>query len=168
MKTWFEWLERAGTRAENLVLMVLLLAMMGLATAQIVGRNLLGQSFILGEEALRLLVLWLTLAGAIAASRADRHVSISLLDRFLTGRPLQAARAATQGFTAAVCGLLAWHGLAFVRTSQEYGDTLLGSVPAWALQAILPIGFGLMAWRHAVHMARCVTELLGRKRESAE
>jgi len=54
------------------------------------------------NEALRLLVLWLTLAGAVAASRADRHVSISLLDRLLEGRALAAARVATHGFTAGV------------------------------------------------------------------
>ena len=160
MKAWLDRLERFGAQAENALLVTLLLGMLGLAAAQIVGRNLLGQSFILGDEALRLMVLWLTLAGAIAASRADRHVSISLLDRFLQGRPLAAARVATQAFTAAVCGLLAWHSLAFVRSSLEFGDTLLGGLPAWALQAILPIGFGLMAWRHALLMLRSAGVLL--------
>jgi TRAP-type C4-dicarboxylate transport system permease small subunit len=69
---WLGRLERFGKAAEDTLLVTMLAAMMLLATAQIIGRNLIGQSFILGDEALRLLVLWLTLAGAIAASRADR------------------------------------------------------------------------------------------------
>lgn len=166
MRAWLDRLERFGAQAENALLVTLLVGMLGLATAQIVGRNLLGESFILGDEALRLMVLWLTLAGAMAASRADRHVSVSLLDRFLHGRPLAAAKVSTQAFTAAVCGLLAWYSLAFVRSSLEFGDTLLGGLPAWALQAILPIGFGLMAWRHALHALRNASVLLPGERSS--
>ena len=30
------------------------------------------------------------------------------------------------------------------------GDVLLGGVPAWILQSVLPIGFALMAWRYAL------------------
>jgi TRAP-type C4-dicarboxylate transport system permease small subunit len=163
MSAWLTRLERAGMHAENALLVTLLTAMMGLALTQIVGRNIFDRSFLVGDEALRLMVLWLTLAGAMAASRADRHVNISLLDRMLQGRPLAMARVITQGFTAGVCGLLAWHSLAFVRTSHEYGDTLMGGLPAWALQAILPIGFGLMTWRHLVLALRsAVTAVSGK------
>ena len=108
----------------------------------------------LGDELLRILVLWLTLAGAVAASRADRHISIAVLDRFLSGRLLDAARAFIHLFTAGICGLLCWHSVAFVRLSHEFGDRLLGDVPAWLLQLALPIGFGLMTWRHLVHALR--------------
>lgn len=144
-------LERAGTWAENALLSALLLAMIALACWQIFARNVLGTTLVLGDELLRLMVLWLTLAGALAASRADRHIAISLLDRMLGGRALDAARVLTQLFTAVVCGLLAWYSYAFVMTSREFEDTLLGGIPAWILQAPLPIGFALMAWRHALH-----------------
>ena len=80
--------------------------MIGLASWQIIGRNLFSSTYILGDELLRLMVLWLTLAGAMAASRADRHISISLLDRFLEGRKLALARVTTHAFTAAICGML--------------------------------------------------------------
>ena len=33
---------------------------------------------------------------------------------------------------------------------RELGDTLMKNTPAWTLQIILPIGFGLMAYRHLV------------------
>ncbi len=152
-------LARAGTWAENALLSGLLLAMIALACWQIFARNMLGTTLVLGDELLRLMVLWLTLAGALAASRADRHIAISLLDRMLEGRALDAARAVTQAFTAIICGLLAWYSFNFVMTSREFEDTLLGGVPAWPLQAPLPIGFALMAWRHALH---AVNRALGR------
>jgi len=34
--------------------------------------------------------------------------------------------------------------------SYEYGDTLMKNAPAWMLQIVLPVGFGLMAYRHLV------------------
>jgi len=166
MSHWLSRLERAGRHAENALLVVLLSAMIVLALAQIIGRNLFDQTLMIGDEALRLMVLWLTLAGAMAASRADRHVNISLLDRLLTGRPLSAAQLLTHGFTAGVCGILAWVSLAFVQTSREFGDTVMGGLPAWALQVILPIGFGLMTWRHALHALRsAVAVITGRVAE---
>ena len=34
--------------------------------------------------------------------------------------------------------------------SYEFGDTLMKNTPAWVMQSILPVGFGLMAYRHLV------------------
>lgn len=146
-----EKLEKAGTALEDGLLVALLLAMILLAAGQIIGRNLFSTTFILGDEALRLMVLWLTLAGGIAASRADRHISIALLDRYLDRRWLAVARVVTHGFTAGVCGLIGWFSFRFVQSSYEFGDTLLGDQPAWLLQLILPVGFFVMSYRHSVH-----------------
>lgn len=155
VKTLLARLERAGSLAEDTLLGVLLLSMIGLAVGQIIGRNLFDTTFALGDELLRLMVLWLTLAGALAASRVDRHIAIAVLDRFLSGRALEWTRALLQLFTATVCALLCWYSYAFVASSFEYGDRLLGDIPAWMLQAPLPLGFGLMAWRHSVLALRC-------------
>lgn len=159
MSTLLGRLDKAGAWSENAVLVVLLLGMIGLAAWQIIARNLFDSTFITGDELLRILVLWLTLAGALAASRADRHISINLIDRFLVGRWLTASRVVTHAFTAAVCGLFAWSSVGFVRLSHEFGDTLLGDVPAWLIQLVLPVGFGLMAYRHSVHTLREVIAL---------
>jgi len=35
-------------------------------------------------------------------------------------------------------------------SSYEFGDMLMKNTPAWMLQIILPVGFGLMAYRHLV------------------
>ena len=127
-----------------------LLGMVLLAGAQIFLRNFLDTSLFWGDEMLRLMVLWLTLAGGVAASRADKHISIEVLDRFLPRKVQLPARILIDLFTAFICALFAWHGARFVMASYEFGDTLMKNTPAWTLQIVLPIGFGLMAYRHLV------------------
>lgn len=153
-------LERLGKALEDAVLVILLGAMIALAAGQILLRNVFDAGFFWTDELLRMLVLWLAVAGGIAASRQDRHIAISVLDRLLPARGRLAMSVLTHGFTATVSGLIAWHGLAFVRTSHEFGDTLLGDVPAWIPQAVLPIGFALIAWRFAVLAVRAALSAL--------
>lgn len=150
MKGLLKALETAGRWTEDLLLSAILMSMIGLAAWQILGRNFFGSNLAVGDELLRIMVLWLTLAGGIAASRADRHISIALLDRYLDGWQLKLVRFISHAFTAGVCGLLAWHSLAFVQLSHEFGDLLLGDVPAWILQAPLPVGFAIMCYRHSL------------------
>lgn len=152
-------LETAGRWTEDLLLSAILVALIGLASWQIVARNLDGATLVTGDEMLRILVLWLTLAAAVAASRADRHIAISVLDRYLEGWPLRGVRCLNHLFTAGVCALLCRYSVDFVLLSREFEDTLLGGVPAWWLQAALPVGFGLMAYRHGLH---AVNALRGR------
>ena len=146
----FQRLEKAGTLAENAVLAFILLGMILLAGIQIFLRNFFDTSLFWGDELLRLMVLWLTLAGGLAASRMDKHISIEVLDRFLPGKVRLPTRVVIDLFTAFVCALFAWHGARFVMASYEFGDTLMKNTPAWMLQIVLPIGFGLMAYRHLV------------------
>ena len=157
---WFFRLERAGRIAEDAVLVLLLGGMILLAAGQIVLRNFLNVGFIWSDEALRMLVLWVAVAGAVAASRNDKHINIPVFDRFLPGRLGTLKDLVIHAFTAAICGIVAWHGFLFVRSSHEFGDLLLGSVPAWLLQLVLPVGFGLLCWRYALFGARDLVRLL--------
>ena len=153
-------LERVGRVAEDAVLVTILSGMILLAAGQIILRNLFNIGFIWGDEALRLMVLWIAVAGAVAASRNDKHITIDVLDRFLPGRIKSAKNVLIHGFTAVVSGVLTWYSLQFVRTSHEFGDVLLGGVPAWLLQLILPIGFGLIAYRYGLFVIRDAQRLL--------
>lgn len=141
-------LERAGRALEDLVLIILLSAMILLATAQIVLRNLFDFGFIWADEVLKLMVLWVALFGAVAASRADKHISIDVVSRFLSPGLRLLSRLIVNAFTAAVCALLAWHSGRFVYSAWEFGDRLVGGLPAWWFQIVMPLTFGLMAWRY--------------------
>lgn len=143
-------LEKAGTYAEDAVLLVILIGMILLAGTQIFLRNFFDNGFFWGDELLRLMVLWLTVAGGLAASRMDKHISIAVLDRFLPPGAQLVSKILIDVFTASVCALFAWHSARFVMGSYEYGDTLMRNIPAWTIQIILPLGFGLMAYRHLI------------------
>lgn len=155
----FSRLERAGKVGEDALLVLILGAMILLAAAQIVLRNFFNFGFIWADELLRMMVLWIAVAGAVAASRNDKHINIAILDRFLPEKIAAVTKIFVHVFTAGVCLVVTWHSLAFVRTSHEFGDVLLGSIPAWLLQSILPIGFALMTWRYSVFTVRDIYRL---------
>lgn len=141
-------LDKAGRTAEDAVLVLILTAMILLAASQIVLRNFFGFGFIWADELLRMLVLWIAVAGAVAASRTDKHINIAVLDRFLPPKAGAAMKVVVDLFTAGICLVVTWYSINFVRTSYEYQDVLLGNVPAWILQLVLPVGFGLISWRY--------------------
>lgn len=147
-------LEKAGKAFEDAVLVLILGSMIMLAAAQIILRNFFDIGFIWSDELLRLLVLWLAMAGAVAASRKDRHISIAVLDQFLPPPLLRLSKIILDLFTASVCGLLSWYSAAFAFSAYEYGDLMLGNVPAWIPQSVLPIGFALIAWRYLLFAIR--------------
>ena len=153
-------LDRCGRRLEDTFLVLLFCALLALAALQIVQRNLFAAGFVWSDELLRILVLWLGLFGAVAASRDDNHINIDILSRWLPGRLGLAARVLVDLFTAGLCGLLAWHGGRFIAGEREFATTLLDGVPAWPFQAAIPIAFGLIAWRYGVFIIRDLLRLI--------
>ncbi len=148
-----ERVERWARAVENGLLVLLLALLILLASSQIVLRNVFSSSLPWGDEAVRLLVLWLALFGAIAASRDGRQIRIDVLSRVIPERLVWIPDSIATAFTSVVCGIFAWHAWRFVQDSRAFGDQILGDWPAWVLQLILPIGFGVMAYRYAVHTA---------------
>lgn len=147
---WWRRLDRIGRGAENLLLMASLVVMIAVAVAQIVMRNAGWGGLVWGDEFLRLVVLWLAMIGAIAASRDDHHIRIDILSRFLPPRAGFAVRAVIDVFTCAVCAVIAWYAVAFVGFAFEFEDQALGGLPLWWFQTILPLGFGLIAYRYGL------------------
>lgn len=147
------WLERAGAfgrKVEDAVLIVGLAALILLASGQILLRNVFSIGLVWADGTLRLIVLWLALLGAMAASRENRHIAINLADRVLPPKLQRVAAAVRSLFAALVCGALAWYALVFVRDSREFGDRLLGDWPAWWFQIIMPVAFTVIAFRYLV------------------
>lgn len=143
-------LEKVGRIGEDAVLVIILSGMILLAAAQILMRNFFNFGFIWTDELLRMLVLWIALAGAVAASRNDKHINIAVLDRFLPPGLKTVTGIFIHLFTAVVCGIVSWHSAKFVQTSHEFGDLLMGDIPAWLPQLILPVGFGLICYRYSL------------------
>lgn len=140
-------------KIEDATLALLLGAMILLAPLQIFLRNFFDAGIAWADPLLRVLVLWVGLLGALAASRGHRHITIDVFSRLLNERAQRGVRALTDVFTAVVAGLVAFHGGRFVATELEFGSIAFAGLPAWIFQAIIPVCFGLIALRYLLHFA---------------
>lgn len=145
-QSWWARAERAGRAIETALIVLVLGGLVVFASAQIVLRNVFSIGLTWSDGLVRLVVLWLALLGALAASREGRHITMGAVTRWLPQRLQLVAGVGADLFAAVFCALLARYALAFVADSREFGDTLLNNVPAWWLQAPMPIVFALIAW----------------------
>jgi TRAP-type C4-dicarboxylate transport system permease small subunit len=152
--------ERAGRLIENSALVIILTGMILLASLQILLRNAFSGGFAWADEALRLMVLWVAMLGAVVASREDRHISIDVLSRILPDAIKRWTVALVNAFTAGVSFTLAWYSWEFVSDSRVFEDQLLNDLPAWLFQAILPVAFFLIGYRYSIWFLRRVRSLL--------
>ena len=95
-------------------------------------------------------MLWIGLLGALVATRSREHIAIDVLSRFApvpVRTIMHFVAAAFAAFYLLGVGLLQQN---FVQTAYEFGDKAFADVPAWLLQLIIPITFGLMGVRFTV------------------
>ena len=137
--------------AEDAVLVSILTAMIGLAALQIVMRNFFDAGLIWADPLLRVLVLWVGMLGALAATRDDRQITVDVISRFAPARWKPRLRVVTDLFTCAVSGILAWHAARLVLEDRAVGLDAFSSVPVWVCELVLPIALGLIAFRYACY-----------------
>lgn len=154
---------RLVTWLENGLLIVLLALMVSLAGAQILFRNLLDLSILGVDQLLRLLVLWIALLGAVAASRDAKHISVDVVSRWLPPRTRAGVRVLTDLFTVTVCVLLSWHAMRFLQSERSSHEMAFGALPVWVAQIILPIAFALIALRYLILLVHHLRQSLGRE-----
>lgn len=151
------------TWTENALLIGMLALMVGLAAAQIFFRNFFDISIFGADQMLRLLVLWVALLGAIAASREGKHIHVDAIARWLPERVKSGVVAMTDLFTLVVCLVLAWQSLRFMQSARESGEMAFGSLPVWVAELILPLGFTLIALRYGLRFWHHVQQARGRE-----
>ena len=144
MHSWQNWLHRA----EDTLLVLLLGAMICLASTQILLRNLFDSGFVWIDPILRVLVLWLGLLGAMVATRSDKQISIDVLSRYIEGKIQYLLQAAVAQISAWTCLVIAAYGIGWVRLDFADGLVVFAGIPAWLLEAIIPISFGVIGLRY--------------------
>jgi TRAP-type C4-dicarboxylate transport system permease small subunit len=142
-----ETIRAVSIRIEEVLMALMLSSMILLAAGQILLRNLFETGLFWADPTLRLMVLWLALLGAIAATHDDRHIRIDLLSRFLSHRGRRINQSINDLFSAAVCALIGWHAGRLVYLEWQDGTILFGGLPAWLGEIIIPIGFAVMTLR---------------------
>ena len=139
---------------EDAILVALLTGMIALATAQIVLRNFFSSGLLWGDALLRVLVLWVGLLGAVAATRDDKQITIDLLSRLVPPRFKAAARVLTDLFTAVVAGVLSWQSVRLIQMEREFPTIAFAQVPTWVCQLVLPVAFAVIAIRYLAFAGR--------------
>ena len=137
-------------RVEDSILVGLLLLMITLAVLQIFLRNLFDTGIVWSDVLVRILVLWVGLAGAMVASRRGNHINIDILDRFLPERAKVVVSFVVEVFTAFICTIVAYYSLQFVQMEFADGGMAFAKVPVWLCEAIIPFAFGVIAIRYVL------------------
>lgn len=143
------WIKRLH-RVEDALLVILLSAMIVLASLQILLRNFFELGFVWADPLLRVLVLWLGLLGATVATRDNKHIRIDLLSRFFKRNTHRLMQAVVGQISAWVCLVIAWYGFGWIRLDYEDGVTAFAGIPAWMLAVIVPLSFGLIGLRYLI------------------
>jgi TRAP-type C4-dicarboxylate transport system permease small subunit len=140
---------RAVRSLEHGLLIAALAAAAALPLVDTLGRPF-GVHIPAGADYLKQVVLWLAFLGGLVATRERRHLSLSTAELFAeTGRVRRFGRVVAAAVAAATCGILAYASVGLVLANREEGRTLLGGVPVWTLELVMPFALGLMALRFA-------------------
>lgn len=134
------------------LLSALFLAVVGIGLVQIGLRNLADTSLPWADPAMRAAVLWIAMLAGVLAAGSAQHIRI---DALLTHLPVGIRPWIERGVllaTALICVTLAAASVAIVQLEFELGDLAFAGVPRWAILAIIPVGFGLMALRFVLRV----------------
>ena len=135
-------------KLEDWFLILTLAVMVVLAVAQIFYRNIFGEGVVWIDPLLRILVLWVAIAGAVVATRTDNHIRIDFFTRYISKKYIKYLQRSVYAFCIFVCGFIAWHAVRFVQMDYEYETIAFANVPAWITELIIPIGFFMIAVRY--------------------
>lgn len=139
---------KAVNRVEDWLLISMLAAMVILAVTQIAYRNFSGGGVAWIDPLLRMLVLWVALSGAVIASRTDNHIRIDFFAKYISGKYYIYIKRVVHAYCVLICAVIAWYSISFVQMDYEYETVAFAGIPAWITELIIPVAFGLMAFRY--------------------
>ena len=106
---------------EDLLLLSLVTGLVLLTCGQILLRNFFGLTFPGNESVVRHLVLWIGMAGALTATRLDKHIRVDAVLRFLPTIYRRFVLATADLFTASLCALLTIIAWRFISDERKFG-----------------------------------------------
>ena len=133
---------------ETFLLLFFLFAAIFLASTQIILRIFFDNGIFWADSALRIMVLWIGMIGAMFASRSNRHIRIDILSRYLPEKIKGHLWQLTDLISAAVCISVAYYSIQFIQYEYEDGVLAFANVPVWLCESIIPIAFIVMGLRY--------------------
>lgn len=138
---------------EDSTLVAALFILILLSSSQIVLRNFFATSLLWGDAAARYLILWISLLGAMAATRDNNHITIDIISRFVSPRWNSFVRVITDSATMIITGILTYASVIFIKGELAAGTKAFGYIPAWIAGLIFPVAFFVITVRFAVYLS---------------
>lgn len=148
-------IKRLGTvlaRAEDTVVVLFATGLVVLAGVQVFARLVLDTGFSWIEATASLLVLWLTVAGAVVAARQHQHLGIDVLSQGFAPGTRRALQIVISLFAGAVCLLMAYASWELLQLEREAPTEANALIPGWIKLAALPVGFALMGLHYLLQV----------------
>jgi len=136
---------------ETFLLLFFLFTAIFLASTQIFLRNFFDTGIVWADSALRILVLWIGMIGAMFASRNKKHIRIDILSHYLPLKIKNNIWRVTEIITAFVCGIVAYYSIEFIKSEYADGTIAFANVPVWLCETIIPLAFIVMALRYFLY-----------------
>ena len=151
-------MDRLIARIEGWLIVVFLGLMVTLTFIQVILRDLFTFSHIqwanivMGlmdwtEPMVRLFVLWLTFLGASLLTADRKHIKIDLMSTLLPQRWQPFRELILCLACVIIMSFMVKTSIGYVKLEMEFGEALFLSIPTWAGELILPIGFSLILFR---------------------
>ena len=137
-------------KVENALSIALLAAMSLLPLIEIAGRTMVGQGISGSIPLVEHLTLWIAFLGAALAARSDRLLALSTAS-FLPQGWGRLVRILTGGLGAGIAAWLLWASLDLIGAERGAGALVIQGIPVWVAMCIMPVGFGLVAFRLIWH-----------------
>jgi TRAP-type C4-dicarboxylate transport system permease small subunit len=153
---------------EEAFLCLLLLAMILLACVQIFLRTFYASGILWADPLLRYMVVWAGLFGAAVATKQSKHISIDIISHLVPEQFMPWLRVLLNFFSAAVCIILTYAAVKFVRDEALFGGRSILDIPSWGLNIIYPLAFGVIAGRFLILALKDLGHLVLRKSTSGQ
>jgi TRAP-type C4-dicarboxylate transport system permease small subunit len=166
------WIDRLIAHVEGWLIIVFLGLMVTLTFLQVVLRDLFTfahiqwANIVMGlmdwtEPMVRLFVLWLTFLGASLLTGDRKHIKIDLMSTLLPQKWQPFRELILSLVCVIIMSFMVKASVGYVKLEMEFGEALFLSIPTWAGELILPIGFSLILFRfilqgidHAVALSK--------------
>jgi len=139
-------------RFENAVAIAILTAMTVLPLIEIASRIIIGRGISGSIVVVQNFTLWITVLGAVLASRSERLLALST-QRFLSVHTQRFVKVFTSAIAVAVTSTLVVASFEFVEIERDFGDVISWDIPIWLVLSVLPVGFGAITGRLIWHAA---------------
>ena len=150
-------------RGEAVLLVAIIAVMVGLAAVQFFLRLLFDYGFEWADIIVRHMVLWLGFVGGALATHRGRHIAIDVAQKFLPAKAAAWIRAINALAAAAISAIMFRASITFIQDEIKGGTTIYGDLPAWPLQAIIPVAFIAIAFHFLVSTKNGVLIALGKR-----